>query len=561
MQKIWNFRELDLQKQKTLAAQLGISPIIAQILINRGITDAEAAAAFLDCDMGNCHDPFLLKDMSKAVERIKKAIAYKEKIVVYGDYDVDGLTSCSLLFYALSALGADVSCYIPHRIEEGYGVNLQACAGLKEQKTALVITVDCGISSFQEVEYLNASGIDIIITDHHQPLDDKVPQALCVINPQQKDCKYPYKELAGVGIAYKLAQGISRGSLDVSEHLDLVALGTISDVAQLTGENRILVKHGLKVLSQTKKIGLRALMDVTGIKKGALSTYHVGFILGPRLNAMGRMGSAEKSLHLLLSNSYKQSYELALALDLENKQRQKTEQRILKEAMAMVDTEINFKHHRTVVLHKDTWHPGVIGIVASRIAERFYRPTILIATQEGVGKGSGRSIRDFHLFDTLSKCNHLLEEFGGHENAAGISILEKNLQNFKDIFNQEACKVLTPEKLRPVVDIDMEITLGALSEKLIEELEKCAPFGMGNPRPVFASRNLKLKQKPRVLRNSTFKLWLTDETVTCEALGSRMGDIDVASITDGLSIVYSPSINNWQGISTIQLQLKDIQLI
>ncbi|MCP4649028.1 MAG: single-stranded-DNA-specific exonuclease RecJ [PVC group bacterium] len=559
MQKIWKFRELDGHKHKAFAAELGVSPILAQILLNRGISDPDQARTFLRCDMKDCHDPFLLKDMSKSVSRVQKAIKYKEKIVIYGDYDVDGVTSCAVLFYVLSDLGADVSCYIPHRIEQGYGLNLESCQTLKEQGVSLVITVDCGVSGFQEIEYLKEAGVDVIITDHHQPLERGVPDALCVINPWQKKCSYPYKELAGVGLAYKLALGVSAGTLDISEHLDLVALGTICDVAPLTGENRILVKHGLERLSNTKKEGLRALKDIAKIRAKKLSTHHVGFMFGPRLNAMGRMGSAEKSLELLLSTDYAQAYKLAQILDQENRTRQKTEQKILKEALSMVESQINFKHHRTVVLHNDAWHPGVIGIVASRIAERFYRPTILISTQEGIGKGSGRSIRDFHLFDNLSKCNHLLEGFGGHANAAGISILEENLADFKQAFNDLASHDLTPEKLQPIVDVDMEVTLSALSEKLINDLEKCAPFGIGNSRPVFASQDLKLKQRPKILRGETFKLWLTDEKITCEAIG-RLNGVAPTSLNEGFSIVYSPSINDWQGISTIQLQLKDIRL-
>jgi len=560
MQKIWNFYKIDPQKQRALAFGLGISPIIAQVLLNRGISDAGCAERFFRCDIKDCADSFLLKGMSKAVARIHKAIRNKENIVVYGDYDVDGLTSCALLSYVLGDLGAKVSCYIPHRIQEGYGLNKQACRAIKRKDASLVITVDCGISSFKEIEYLNSLGIDTIVTDHHQPKDKRIPHAFSVIDPWRKDCPYPYKELAGVGLAYKLAQGVCGKRLDISEHLDLVALGTISDMASLSGENRILVKYGLEVLSRTKKVGLQALMEVTGISRKKISTYHVGYILGPRINATGRMGSTDKALNLLLTSKYDQALKLAQALDQENRQRQRIEGKTLKEALSMVESQINFKDHRSVILHNEAWHPGVIGIVASRIAERFYRPTILISTDNKTGKGSGRSIKNFNLFNVLGKCGHLLEEFGGHEKAAGLSILTKNLDEFKQIFNDIAYKTLTTEDLIPMVDIDMDIALGALSEKLIFELEKCAPFGIANPRPVFVSRDLKLKGRPRILRSNTFKLWLTDEKVTCEAIGSRFDDLDISSITDGVSIVYSPSMNEWQGISTIQLKLKDIRM-
>jgi len=560
MQKNWNVIKINLKSQKALASELGISSILAQILLNRGITTAQEAKSYLSCDINDCFDPFLFKGMDKAVKRIKKALKNKEKIFIYGDYDVDGLSSCALLYDVLSDFGADVSCYIPHRVEEGYGLNKQACVYLKNQHTGLIITVDCGISSVKEVKYLNTQGIDTIVTDHHRPVEEKIPPAHAIINPLQKGCPYPYKELAGVGIAYKLAQALTHSNSNITKHLDLVALGTISDVAPLTGENRILVKYGLQVLSDTDKPGLKALKEVSGIaNRSQLSTQHVGFILGPRINATGRMGSAEKALELLISHNYKQALKLAKGLDSENRQRQKEEAKTLKQALEMMQSEINFKHHRSVVLHNDQWHPGVIGIVASRIAERYYRPTILISTKNEVAKGSGRSIRNFHLFDTLSKCEHLLEEFGGHEKAAGLSILRKNLYDFKQFFNEMVHKTISSEELVPVIDVDMEIDLSALSEKLIAELEQCAPFGMGNPRPVFASRDLKLKSKPKALRGSSFKLWLTDGKVTCEALGSRFSDIDISHLDTSFSIVYSPSINDWQGINTIQLKLKDLK--
>ncbi len=559
MQKIWNIREIDAKKQRFFAKDLGVSPILAQILLNRGIQTKEQARGYLYDDISKCFDPFLFKGMRKALKRTRQAIAGKEKIFIYGDYDVDGLSSAALLYFVLKDLGADVACYIPHRVEEGYGLNKQACMNLKKQKAKLIITVDCGIGSHDEVKYLNSIGIDIIITDHHRILEDRIPPAYAVINSLQKGCAYPYKGLAGVGIAYKFAQALTSGVMDISSHLDLVAMGTICDVAPLTGENRILVKHGLEVLSNTNKAGLKALMEITGIAKKKISTQHVGFILGPRINASGRMGSAEKALELLLSTDYEHALRLAKGLDNANRQRQKEESKTLKQAISMMQSEINFKHHRSVVLHNDEWHPGVIGIVASRIAEKYYRPTILISTKDELGKGSGRSIRNFHLFDTLSKCDHLLEEFGGHEKAAGISILKSNLLDFKKFFNEMARKTLSCEELVPVIDVDMEVSLSVLSENLIKELELCAPFGMGNPRPVFASRDLRAKDRPRTLRGNGFKIWLTDGKVTCEALGSKFNDIDISDKSDGFSVVYSPSINNWQGINTIQLKLKDLQ--
>ncbi|MBU1044243.1 MAG: single-stranded-DNA-specific exonuclease RecJ [Candidatus Omnitrophica bacterium] len=560
MQKIWKIKPKINQESKLLAEKSGISLVLAQILINRGINTPADAKKYLNCDLNELHDPFLFKDMAVAVKHIRNAIKLKKNIVVYGDYDVDGLTSCAVLFNVLKQLGAKVSCYIPHRVDEGYGLNKQACAQIKQQQADLLITVDCGISAFEQVAYANSLELEVIITDHHQPVGKKVPQALAVINPFQAGCDYPYKHLAGVGIAYKLACALVGPEQDISENLDLVALGTICDVAMLTGENRILVKHGLEKLSYTQRIGLLALKDVAGINNKKVEAYHVGFILGPRINATGRMGSAEKALELLLSNDYAQAIVLAQALDNENKQRQKEEAKTLRQALAMVDREINFKTDKAVVLHNDAWHPGVIGIVASRITERFYRPTILISTKEEIAKGSGRSIRNFHLFETIAKCEHLLEGFGGHEKAAGLSILKNNIESFKQSFNQLASSSLLPEDMMPLIEIDMQIPLSALSESLINEIEKCAPFGMGNTRPLFSSVDLKVKGAPKALRASGFKMWITDGQVTCEALASNFSDIDISHIQDGFAIVYSPSINDWQGINTIQLKLKDLQL-
>lgn len=561
MRKNWNFREIDKHQQKNLTAGIGISSVAAGLLLNRGISNLSDARKFISCSLKDCLDPFLLKGMPNAVSRIHKAIREKEKIVVYGDYDVDGLTSCALLYRVFSLLGAHISCYIPHRLEEGYGLNLEACKHIKERKASLVITVDCGISSFGEIKELASLGIEAIITDHHHPLDKNVPDAYCVIDPLQEGCSYPYKELAGVGLAYKLAEAVSRDCLDIKEYLDFVALGTISDVAPLTGENRILVKHGLNALSRTKKPGLLALLDVAGISKKTITSQHVGYILGPRINASGRMGSAHKALDLLLSENFEESYKLAEFLNQENKKRQKLEENILKQALAKVESQVNFKEHRAVVLEDASWHPGVIGIVASRIAERFYRPTVLFSSKGELARGSGRSIPKFHLFEALLKCEYLLEEFGGHENAAGLSIRREKIDDFRKVFNEIALQEITPECLVPGLEVDMEIPLSGLSEQLLNEVENFAPFGAGNPQPIFASRMLKLKSRPKPMGKNGFKIWLTDEKVTCEAIGNVPLNYDISDLSDGLDIAYSPSLNNWQGISTIQLRLKDMKIV
>ncbi len=556
MRKKWIVRSADPEISSRLAAEMNMSPVLARVLVNRGITDPDSARHYLYGTIKDLHDPFKLKDMKSAAERVRRALQKKERILVYGDYDADGVTSCALLHRVFTSCGGNVSCYIPHRVDEGYGMNLEACRYIRKTGFGLVITVDCGIGSLEEVKFLREAGIDVIVTDHHQPREN-LPKAYSVINPWRSDCSYPYKELAGVGLAFKLAQAVTGEDLD--EYLDLVALGTVSDVAPLTGENRLMVRRGLEVLTNTDKHGLAALIEVVRLQKKQLQASHLGFILGPRINAVGRVGSAEKALNLLLSLNREESLVLATELDGHNRERQQIELKTFKQAMAQAE-EINFKHSHTVVLHDDSWHPGVIGIVASRIAEKFYRPTILIATGNGKGKGSGRSIRNFHLFDALCKCKHLLEEFGGHEKAAGLSIQKENLADFKDFFNKTAQEVLTAEDFIPQIITDMEIPLSALSEGLIQEIERCAPFGQGNPSPVFISHDLKLRGQPKALRNNYFKLWLTDGDLTCESI-VRGGELDLAGFDQGgVSAVYSPAMNHWQGISTIQLKLKDLTL-
>ncbi|MCM8813676.1 MAG: single-stranded-DNA-specific exonuclease RecJ [Candidatus Omnitrophica bacterium] len=556
--KRWVTPPPDEQKQLLFSRELGLSPVTAQVLINRGIDDAAAAAAFLACRTADLIDPFRLTGMREAVARIRAAMSGGETIVIYGDYDVDGLTATALLARLFTGQGARVRTYIPHRVEEGYGLNIQACSRLRREGASLLITVDCGISAFAEIAACRAEGLDVIVTDHHRPAEQRVPDALAVINPLQPGCEYPYKHLAGVGLAFKVAEAVC-GAAAAAEYLDLVALGTISDVAPLTGENRILVRSGLRALSVAAKTGLRALMDIAGIRDQELTCRHVAFMIGPRLNATGRMGSAERALRLLLSDDPAESLGLAQELDKENRERQRLEAKTLREALEMIEAGVNFTQSRSVVLHHEQWHPGVIGIVASRIAERYNRPTILISSAEQIAKGSGRSIRNFHLFDALAQCGHLLEGFGGHEKAAGLTIDKENLADFQQAFNETASNILAPHDLIPVIDADMEIPLGVLSESLLADLDRCAPFGVGNPRPVFISRGVRRKDRPRPAGpGGSIKLWLTDGRATCAAYTDRFSSLECPAAQAECAIIYTPSLNVRQGITTIQLQLKDL---
>jgi single-stranded-DNA-specific exonuclease len=560
MRRIWKIKAPNPAIQNSIAASLNISTLTAQLLLNRGIIDASGARSFLDCSLSSSPDPFLLKDMDKAVARIKKAISGGEKILVYGDYDVDGITSVAVLFSALKTLGATCEYYIPHRVEEGYGLNLPAVKKAHRDGVTLIVTVDCGISSFNEITHASSLNIDTIVTDHHEIMESRIPPAYAVINPLQDSCSYPFKHLAGVGLAYKLVKALYADTPFFAEDfLDLVSLGTIADIAPLVGENRILAKYGLEVLNRNNRIGLQALIEVSGLSGKDISCGHVGFILGPRINAMGRIGSAYKALELLLMQDKDEALKLAKMLDVENRNRQKIEGKITEEAVEKVEREVNFKHHRVIVLASESWHPGVIGIVASRIADRYYRPAILISLDGKFGKGSGRSIENFHLFEYLLRCKDLLAGFGGHEAACGITIEKDKIDEFRDRINLEASKGLSEDIFSPTLDIDMDVPLNMLSEAVIAEIESLAPFGEANPRPVLASRGLTVKDEPRRIGKGGFKMWVTDNALTCEAVTFGRSGLAAPAGGSGVDLAYTPSINTWQGLSSIQLELHDIK--
>ncbi|MDP2941702.1 MAG: single-stranded-DNA-specific exonuclease RecJ, partial [Candidatus Omnitrophota bacterium] len=394
--KILRIASVDSPLRKKLSQQLRISEILAQVLINRGISEASAAEKFLHANLGHLHDPNSFSGMPKAVRLIKQAAGKKEKVMVFGDYDADGITALALLKRALESLGLEVAHYLPHRINEGYGLNKNVLDFARQRNVKLLVTVDCGIANHEEIKEMKRQGIETIITDHHEPSAEELPPAASIINPKVRGETYPYRDLAGVGVAYKLAQALT-GSLLIEE-LDLVCLGTIADSAPLTGENRVIAREGLLGLSRTKKAGLRALIENAGIQNKKFTSTFVSFILAPRINASGRMDSAEASLKLLLSQGGEEAGELAKVLEAHNRQRQKVEGKILKEAEDIINKEVNFKEHKIIVVAKDNWHCGVLGIVASKIADRFYRPAIVISSGEGLCRGSARSIRNFHLF-------------------------------------------------------------------------------------------------------------------------------------------------------------------
>lgn len=558
LSKRWNIHAPNPQLQVELSNVLKVHPIVAQILINRQIMDIEGARSFLKADLSQLHDPFLLKDMDLAVGRIKRAGENSETVLIFGDYDVDGVTSSALLHLALKELGLKVLNYIPHRMNEGYGLNSGVSDHALQNNVTLIIAVDCGINAFEPVRHLKEKNIDVVIIDHHEPSAKGVPEAVAVINPKRVDCLYPFKGLASVGLVAKLIQALNGRFPE--EHLDLIAIGTIADVAQLRGENRIFVKTGLPRISKTKNKGLLALMDVAGIKGKPFRPYFVGFILGPRINATGRMDSAHVSLDLLLCEDMERAYEIARSLETHNTQRQSLQKAVLQEAMALVESEINFKDHRIIVLHKEGWHKGVLGIVASRIVEKYYRPTIVLALEDGVAVGSGRSIEGFHLFEALTHCADHLETYGGHKMAAGLTVLGEKIENFRDMINDFARRTLESFDLVPSMELDGEISLSELTLDLVEIVESLAPFGEGNPAPVFCSRGLTVKIPAVIQGKDTLKFWVTDGNVVVQAVGFGMGKYrDMVNLGNKIDAAYQLSIDDWNKDPIVTLKLKDIK--
>jgi len=561
MQKLWVVKKPQKILQEKLTKETGISPTLAHLLVNRNLTTPTEIEGFLHCKKSSLHNPFKLKGITKAVDRIKKAIKQKEKILIYGDYDVDGITSVAMLSAFLEKEGGLVESYIPNRLEEGYGLNTEAIKLAKSKGVSLVIAVDCGTTDKEEVDLLNSYKIDTIIVDHHQVQKDLMPNAFSLINPLQPGCDYPFKELSGVGLAYKLICAISNDTQHNSEEfLDLVALGTVADVVSQTGENRILTKLGLSKLSTSSRVGLKALMDAAGLYRKDIQAEHISFILGPRINVGGRIGSPELALKLIMTEEKDKAKELAELLNQKNSHRRKLQEDILKKATSEILDNVNFKDQRVIVVCGEDWHPGVIGIVASKIVDRFYRPAIVLSLQEDIARGSGRSIEKFHLFNAVYQCRNLLENFGGHEAACGITIARDKIDQFRDSINEVAHKMIKTDDLVPKIEVDAQLPLSCITKKFIGELRLLEPFGVDNPQPLFMTSNLKMKDSPVRLGRSGIKMWVTDKKTTCEAICFNTYDI-LGRVQDlnSVDLVYYPRIREISGVSTFKLEIEDLK--
>ncbi len=566
MEKQWELAEyVDVRIVEKLCRGLELPPVIARLLVLRGITSVEEAERFFHPERTEMHDPFLFNDMQAAVDRIEQALSGKEPILVFGDYDVDGITAASLLYLFFRDLGGDVRYYIPNRQSEGYGLSLDGVEVAAREGARLLITVDCGITSLEEVRLANERELEVIISDHHQP-GPEIPPALAVINPKVSGSNYPFTDLAGVGVAYKLAQGVAlRMGLDpglLDNYIDLVAVGTAADIVPLVDENRIFVRLGLKKLNQDPLIGIRALIETAGLRAGDLDVSRIIYGLAPRINAVGRLGSAGRAVEMLITSNFQTAMRMAQVLETENRNRRTIDTGTLEEAVQQVEQTHDLAHDRAIVLAKENWHSGVIGIVASRLIERYYRPTVMITIENGIGKGSARSIHGFDVFSALQECSDLLLQFGGHTYAAGLSIEEERIPEFRSRFLEVAGRMLSGDDLVPKLHIDVQLDLGKIDRQLMKWLKLFAPFGPQNLKPRFISRAIALNGYPRIVGSNHLKFRVrSEEGSQFDCIGFNLGDLmhRLDPIRPTNNIVYNLEENNWGGRINLQLRVQDVK--
>lgn len=557
MNKKWECYSRNIEEVEKIEKKFGVSRLLATILSNKELSEEEIEK-FLNPTRNDFHDPFLMPDMKIAVDRIIKAINENEKIIIYGDYDVDGITSITVLKQFLEDRGIKVDTYIPNRLNEGYGLNKSAIEKIASNNYTLMITVDCGISGIEEVEYANSLGIETIITDHHEQAEN-IPNALAVVDAKRKDNEYPFNQLAGVGVVFKLIQAIGM-SLNLEEkeylkYLDLVCIGTISDIVPLVDENRVIAKLGLKLVEVTKNIGLKILLESVGYKK--IDSITVSFGLAPRINACGRMGYQEEALNLFLTKDFQEAKKISHKLNEYNKERQEKEKKIFQEAIQKIENEE--KDKSCIILGNENWHHGVIGIVASKVTEMYFKPSILICFEDEMGKGSGRSIPGFDLHEALSKCDENIEKFGGHSMAIGITLKKEKFDEFKKQFEEYASNS-NIDKIIPIIYIDEEITLKEINIKAVQELQLLEPFGEGNKMPLFIYKNLKIDSIRALSEGKHLKLTLKDDNVIIDAIGFNMGSYtNEFLIGDKIDVVGNLEINSFNGVEKVQINLKDIR--
>jgi single-stranded-DNA-specific exonuclease len=567
MEKRWVFKPApDPETVKSLAEAINISSTLATILVQRDQKNFDAAKAFFRPSLGELHNPFLMKDMDAAVARLEKAILNKEKILIYGDYDVDGTTSVALFYGFLKTKYTELDFYIPDRSTEGYGVSIQGIEFAKENNFSLIITLDCGIKSVDRIELANSYGIDFIICDHHTP-GELLPNAVAVLDPKRKDCTYPFKELSGCGVGFKLLQAYClKNALGMDElygYLDLLAISIASDIVPITGENRILTYYGLKKINTDPRPGIKALVNVAGFKKD-LDVTNVVFGLGPRINAAGRIAHAKTAVHLLISETLEEAEGYADKINEKNTIRRDFDSSITQEALEMIERDLLMRGDaKSTVLFKNDWHKGVIGIVASRCIEKYYKPTIILTESNNFATGSARSVFGFDVYEAISKCSDLLEHFGGHMYAAGLTLKLDKVDVFRERFEEAVASVITIDQQTPQIEVDLKIKLSQINDKFYKIIDQMAPFGPGNMQPVFVSENVVDDGRSKVLKEQHLKLSIKQEgSGSINAIGFGMAEFyKRISSKEPFHICYNIAENEYNGTKSLQLIVRDIKFL
>ena len=548
----------------TLAKELNLPRVIANILVNRDIRTAVEAKRFFRPHIKDLYDPFLMKNMERAVNRIQTALRLREKILIYGDYDVDGITACALLYLYFKELTDQVYFFIPERLKEGYGFSVRGVEEAVRLGVTLIISVDCGITSVEEIRSAQQNGIDVIITDHHQP-GAVLPSAYTILNPMQEDCQYPFKGLSGVGVAFKLVhaldQSIGRDISHLMQYTDLVAIGSSADVVPLVDENRILVHAGLERINNRHNVGINALLTVASLTNTFIGTGQILFGIAPRINAVGRLGSAERAVKLFTTSTPRQAIEIARVLEEENRQRKSIEEKTFAEAVEDAEGEFDPGAPDPLVLSREGWHPGVIGIVASRLVDKYFRPAVMIAVEEGIGKGSIRSVPEFDVYTSLKSCGEYLKEYGGHKFAAGLAIEAEKIPGFKEAFKKSVRETITPDALIPKLMIDARITIDQIDGELYTILRYFSPYGPQNTRPVFLVENAEVVGTPIIVGRNHLKFTVRQNGCVLPVIGFNMGEslnlieargsyVDIACVIDE---------NTYRGATKLQLQAIDFR--
>lgn len=562
MQKRWNILSVNSTEVTALQSSLNISESLCRILVQRGITHYDAAKAYFRPSLDDLHSPWLMKDMQKAVDRILQAFEHKERILVYGDYDVDGTTSVASMFQFLQALHEPIDYYIPHRYKEGYGVSKIGIDYAKAQGFSLIISLDCGIKSADLIAYASSLGIDFIVCDHHLP-DHTVPIAAAILNPKQKDCSYPYKELCGCGVGFKLMMALSE-QLQLPkdsylQYLDLVAIAIAADIVPVTGENRTMAYWGIQKVNSNPSVGIRALMDLANAK-GPMSLTSLVFVIAPRINAAGRMDDAKKAVQLFIENDPTLAIGLANILHSDNSDRREADSSITVEALKMLEADPNNQHRKTTVLYNELWHKGVVGIVASRLIETYYRPTIVLTKSGDYAAGSARSVAGFNLYEAIHACKEHLLGYGGHFAAAGMTLSVDKVSAFSEAFEQEVAKTITAEQLVPELTINTEIKFAEINMKWYNIIKQMEPFGPDNMRPVFIAKNVKDAGFSKVVKDLHLRAVLKQHDTILSGIGFNLADkFPLLQNNQSVDIVFAIDENEWQGNTSLQIKLIDLR--